>query len=418
MTFRGAKPSFYSELPFVTSMFYDGNGRLYYTMSLSSSLYWRAFSPDSGAVHNIRNTAVGSLPDAGGAFLSGGNVYYSSRSTGNLNRVGWVNGGVSGAPTVVSGPLAGGVDWRARALFLGPTVLPNQPPTATLAVSCSALACSADSAGSADSDGTITSYGWNWGDGATSTGPTATHTYGAEGTYTVTLTVTDNDGAPGSATQSVTVAPPAASPIAFRAAGGVNANTATPTFTVPAAVQAGDALALVVTTKSGTTHAAPAGWTPVTGGSSTAVNTSVFQKVATATDAGSSLTVTLSELTKSDVRLLAYTGTAAADPWSATVVTDPATTTSHPAPATTVTTPGSWVVWYWGDKSGATTTSWTPPAGVTARSTAFGTGTTYISSLTGDLGTSSAIGTVPGPTATTNAASRGAGVTLVLKPAP
>ena len=58
------------------------------------------------------------------------------------------------------------------------------------------------------------------------------------------------------------------------------------------------------------------------------------------------------------------------------------------------------------------------PAGVIARSTAFGTGTTYISSLTGDLGTSSAIGTVPGLSATTNAASRGTGVTLVLTPGP
>ena len=228
VTFRGAKPSFYSELPFVTSMFYDGAGRLYYTMSLSSSLFWRAFSPDSGIVHNIRQTAIGSLPDAGGAFLSGGNVYYSSRSTGNLNRVAFVNGAVSGAPTVVSGPLAGGVDWRARALFLGPTVLPNVAPTAALTVTCTALACSADGSSSTDSDGTITSYGWNWGDGSTGSGPAATHTYGAEGTYTVTLTVTDNDGATGTASQPVTVAPPAASSIAFRAVGGVNANTATP----------------------------------------------------------------------------------------------------------------------------------------------------------------------------------------------
>ena len=30
----------------------------------------------------------------------------------------------------IIGPLLGGVDWRARALFLGPTVLPNAAPTA------------------------------------------------------------------------------------------------------------------------------------------------------------------------------------------------------------------------------------------------------------------------------------------------
>ncbi len=423
VTFRGLKPSFYAEIANLTSLFYDGKGRIYYTLNGFSSLFSRAFSPDSGVIHNTRVTAVGSVPNAYGAFLSGDQLYYVTRVNGNsptngdLNRVGFVNGAVTGTPVVVSGPTVDGVDWRARALFLGPAVLPNQPPTAALTVSCTALECSASGTGSSDGDGTVTSYAWSWGDGGTSSGPTATHTYAAAGTYDVTLTVTDNDGAPGSATQQVTVAPPAASPVAFRAAAGVNANTVTPTFTVPAGVQAGDAMALLVTTKSGTTHAAPAGWSAVASGSSTAVNTSVFQKVATAADAGSSLTVTLSELTKSDVRLLAYSGTAAAAPWSATIATDVATTTSHPAPATTVDTPGSWVVWYWADKSAATTTSWAPPAGVTARSTAFGTGATYISSLTGDLGTSSAIGAVPGPAATTNAASRGAGVTLVLKPA-
>jgi PKD repeat protein len=405
-------------------MFYDGNGRLYYTLSGSSSVFWRAFSPDSGTIHNTRQTAVGSVPNAAGAFLSGNQLYYVTRvsgnspANGNLNRVTFSGGVVSGTPVVVSGPTVDGVDWRARALFLGPTVLPNVAPTASFTLTCTALACSADGSSSTDSDGTITSYAWNWGDSTTSTGPTATHTYAAAGTYPVTLTVTDNDGAPGTASQSVTVAPPATSSIAFRAVSGVNANSATPTLTVPASVQAGDAMALLVTTKAGTTHAAPAGWTAVATGGSTAVSTSVWQKVATAGEAGSALAVTLSELTKSDVRLLAYSGAAATDPFSALVSADAALTTSHPAPTVTVSTPGSWVVWYWADKSSATTTSWTPPTGVIARSTAFGTGTTYISSLTGDAGASSAIGTVPGLSATTNAASRGTGVALVLKPAP
>lgn len=138
---------------------------------------------------------------------------------------------------------------------------------------------------------------------------------------------------------------------------------------------------------------------------------------ATSTDAGSALAVTLSELTKVDVRLLAYTGTAAGQPVSAVVSTDAASTASHPAPSATVSAPGSWVVWYWADKSAATTTSWTAPVAVTVRSTAYGTGSTYISSLTGDAGASSAIGTVPGPVATTNAASRGSAVAIVLTPA-
>ena len=127
--------------------------------------------------------------------------------------------------------------------------------------------------------------------------------------------------------------------------------------------------------------------------------------------------VTLSELTKSDVRLLAYAGTAAAAPVSAVISSDASNTTDHPAPTATVATPGSWVVWYWADKSGGTTTAWGAPADTITRSTSFGTGTTYLSSLVADAGQSSAVGSVPGPTATTNAASRGNGVALVLKPA-
>jgi PKD repeat protein len=396
-------------------LFFDGTGRLYYTLSGQTGLYSRQFSPDSGIVHNLRQTA-GTLADAGGAFRSGDFLYYVLRTSGNLSRVGWLNGAPSGVATVVSGPALDGVDWRARAVFLGPTVLPNVPPTAGVAVSCTALACSANGGSSTDSDGTITSYAWSWGDGTASTGPTATHSYAAAGTYPVTLTVTDDHGATGSATQSVTVAPPAASPIGFRGTAGVNANTNRPTLTVPAGVQAGDALALLVSTKTGTTHSPPTGWTARGQSSGTALLTTVWSKVATAGDAGAALPVTLSELTKVDVRLLAYSGTAATDPVSAVVATDPVATTSHPAPAVTLDTPGSWVVWHWADKSAATTTWWTAPAGLIARGTAIGTGTTYLSSLSADGGTSSAIGTVPGPTAVTNAASRGNGVAIVLRP--
>ena len=73
-------------------------------------------------------------------------------------------------------------------------------------------------AASADPDGTLASYAWTWGDGTEAgSGASATHAYAAAGTYTVTLTVTDDDGDSSVVQQQVTVAPPAASPIAFRA---------------------------------------------------------------------------------------------------------------------------------------------------------------------------------------------------------
>jgi hypothetical protein len=333
-TFRGARPSFYSEIPNLTSLFYDGKGRLYYTLFGQSDLYSRLFSPDSGIVHN-RRAATATLADAGGAFLSGNQLYYVTKSTGNLNRVAFDDGALGGSPVVVSGPGVDGVDWRAKVLFLGPGGAPEPP----------------------------------------------------------------------------------ASPIAFRATAGVNANSSRPALTVPGSVATGDALTLLVSTKTGVAHTPPAGWTEVAQGSGPSVQTSVWQKVATAGDAGSAVEVALSELTKSDIRLLAYSGTAASAPVSAAISSDATLTTDHQAPAATVATPGSWVVWYWADKSGATTTSWTAPAGTITRSTSFGTGTTYISSLVADPGESSAVGTVAGPTASTNAASRGNGVALVLKPA-
>ena len=84
---------------------------------------------------------------------------------------------------------------------------PNQPPVADFTPSCTQLACSVNAAASNDPDGTISSYAWQFGDGSTGTGVTSSRTYAAAGTYTITLTVTDDQGATGTTTRSVTVAP-------------------------------------------------------------------------------------------------------------------------------------------------------------------------------------------------------------------
>jgi hypothetical protein len=62
----------------------------------------------------------------------------------------------------------------------------------------------------------------------------------------------------------VTAPPPVTNPIAFRATAGNQANATSATVTVPASVQAGDAMVLVMTSNSSTvTYGDPAGWTLV-----------------------------------------------------------------------------------------------------------------------------------------------------------
>jgi PKD repeat protein len=420
-TFRGTKPSFYNEITNITAMFTDGTGALYYKLIGDSQLYQRAFSADSGIIHDNRIPTGTALPDITGAFVSGGNLYYATRADGNLSRVGFSAGALTGAPTVVSGPAMDGVDWRSRALFLGPRIAPNTPPTATAAVSCTGLSCSADSAGSGDTDGTIASYAWTWGDGGTANTATATHTYAAAGTYSVTLTVTDNVGAPATATKSVTVAapPPVTNPIAFRATAGNQVNATSASVTVPASVQPGDGLVLVMTSNSNTvTYGDPAGWTLVGSASTTGITTRVYSKVATAADAGSAATVTVSAISKVDLRLAAYANTRTTAPISMlTKAVDTAAVASHTTPAATVTGSDSWVVSYWADKSG-TTTAWTAPAGQTVRGTTIGTGAGRVTSLLTDGNAPAAAGTVGGLAASTNAPSTKATMlTIVLAPA-
>ena len=52
--------------------------------------------------------------------MAGSTLYKVNRSTGDLSAVDWVNGAPSGTFAVRSGPAVDGVDWRAKAVFVGP----------------------------------------------------------------------------------------------------------------------------------------------------------------------------------------------------------------------------------------------------------------------------------------------------------
>ncbi|MCW3813296.1 malectin [Micromonospora sp. DR5-3] len=120
-TYAGVTTNFYTEIPNVTGMFYDG-GRLYYTLGGQGGLYWRWFTPDSGVVGADRFTVAGvsGFAAAGGIFLAGNTLYQVNRSTGDLSSTDWAGGVPNGAFTVRSGPAVDGVDWRAKAVFVGP----------------------------------------------------------------------------------------------------------------------------------------------------------------------------------------------------------------------------------------------------------------------------------------------------------
>ncbi|MFF3865121.1 malectin domain-containing carbohydrate-binding protein [Micromonospora sp. NPDC001898] len=120
-TYVGVNSNFYPEIANVTGMFYTA-GRLYYTLAGQGGLYWRWFTPDSGAVGADKFTVAGvtGFADTGSVFLAGGTLYQVSRSTGALASTAWAGGVPTGAFTTVSGPAVDGVDWRAKAVFVGP----------------------------------------------------------------------------------------------------------------------------------------------------------------------------------------------------------------------------------------------------------------------------------------------------------
>ena len=302
-----------------------------------------------------------------------------------------------------------------RVVDLGPAS--NQPPTAAFTPTCDGMTCHVDAHASSDPDGTIASYAWTFGDGDNGTGIEDDHTYDDPGTYQIRLTVTDNDGESASRSESVTV-PDTSTAISFGAVNGYVGNALAPEVRVPNTVAAGDTLLLFASlNKAAPTVQSPgAGWSQLSNFTSSTQRVLVYQKVAQAGDAGSTVVLRFSARSKVTLQLAAYTGTATTTPVSASANrADPNKSTSHVSPQVSVTTPGSWLVTYWADKS-ATTTAWNGPAGSTHRQSLLGSGTGYISSLLVDSGAPLATGSAGSLTATTNAASRGGSVSIVLRP--
>ena len=407
-TYDGGTPDFYGELNQVTGMFYSG-GRIYYTLFGKSSLYYRNFSADSGIVSSDEFTASGGLDwsDVGGMFTDNNTLYYVFRSTGSLYKVPFTNGAPNGTPVDVNDPGTGGDNWSARAVFLGPTPPPNQPPVARASVTCPDLTCSFDGTASSDPDGHVTSYAWDFGDGLTDTGATPSHTYAQAGTYTYTLTVTDNRGGTNQTSDTIKVTDPATSPIHFGGAAGAVSGTNKPAVTVPGGAQAGDLLLMTAALSSSTVTASDptgvTGWTLLGTTDANGMKSMVWWKYAGATDHGTKVTVPLSAGAKSTLQVLDYTGVDPTQPIDAFATANDTTTKAAHVSPTITSGSGDWVVSLWADKSSATT-AWTAPNAVTSRDAEFGTGTGFVSALATDSGSATGHGSYGGLTATTNQA--------------
>jgi PKD repeat protein len=331
------------------------------------------------------------------------------------------DGGASVPAGTVGGLTAtvGAASNRATMLtiVLAPAVAAvNAAPVASFGSTCSGLTCSFDASASRDPEGAPLSYDWAFGDGTTGTGAAVTHPFSAPGTYPVRLSVTDDGGLTGTTTKSVTVAPAAG--VAFRDSAGTTTKGATSVpVTVPASVQPGDGMVLVLSTNSAVTGTAPAGWNLVGAQvSSPSVTTQVFQRVATSGDARSTVTVPLSGSAKATLQLLAYSGTAVSGPVASLTGASDVGGTSHTTPQVASPSAG-WVLSIWSDKQSAART-WTPPGGVTTRSSLAGTGSGDIATLVVDSGAPLPAGTVGGLTATVPTASnRATMLTIVVVPA-
>jgi len=277
----------------------------------------------------------------------------------------------------------------------------DAPPTAVMATPvCTGLTCSFSGAGSYASDGTIVGYQWQFGDTRTATGVAPSHTYATAGSYQVTLTVTDDDYATGTTTRTLQVGLPSA--VAYRGGAARTVNATAAPVTVPATVRVGDALLLLVTAnRIDSTLGVPAGWTRLQRVTDGTIQSAVWWRVASSTDAGSVVRVTTTLTTKTDVQLLAYSGTAGSAIAGFAVATEPGNTASHRTPTVSVSAPGRWLVSYWADKTGAAT-GWTGPAGVTRRLQSVGTGAGRITSLSGDSAGPVGVGTAGGLTATSS----------------
>jgi PKD repeat protein len=257
--------------------------------------------------------------------------------------------------------------------------VPTASFTATPQSGVAPLAVAFDaSASSAVSPATIASYSITYGDGGSGTGVTQSHTYMNPGSYTATLVVTDSNNcqsAPATRQILVTDGRPAfraaasgsyGPGIGFRAASSAATNTSSLSINRPAGTAVNDAMIASINVRpSSATIAAPTGWALVrridNAAGQTSLSLAVFHKVAGAGEPAS-YTWNVSGATWAVGGIQSFVNVDAVNPID--VENGQATPGgfTHATPSVTTTVANTMVV---SSHTFATSTTWTPPTGMT-----------------------------------------------------
>ena len=329
-------------------------------------------------------------------FGDGTSVVTTTPTTGHT----YTTGGVESVTLTVTNAFGG----TSPPLVEQVTVAP--PPTASFTVWCSQLTCSADATSSTAPASSVAVYSWSFGDGSSevsTTTPTITYPYTAAGSYSLVLTVTNALGESSPPSTQVVYPGPSTAPIAFLGESHTSANATTETVTVPPSTAGGDGLILIATSAVAAPQVAPAGWVNVGHEQGSTMYSTVWERVAGPSDAGSAVTVTYgTTATKGTLDLLTYAGTSGAGPvLTAVPNAATATTTSYATPLSWLGASGAWVVSYWAARS-STATTWTPPVSQTLRAGVTGSGGGHVTAAVGDGGAVQPPGPVGGLVATTD----------------
>ncbi|MGP4989627.1 PKD domain-containing protein [Glutamicibacter ardleyensis] len=276
----------------------------------------------------------------------------------------------------------------------------NAAPVAAFSTECQFLVCVLDASDSSDPDGSLLEYEWSVDGTVVAQGVSITHDFSAAGTYEVSLKVTDTAGEVGTTEQSVVVeadsGPPPVSDVAFvdSSANDGTANSRTHSVGIPASVQAGDLLVAVFSTNQySEAVSAPSGWEQRAQAQTASMQGAMFSRVATAVDAGGTVTFNSSVYARGSLVLSVYRD---AQVSSASFIMEPETaaSSSHTTPEASAMT-GDWYLSYWSDKTSATT-GWQIPSSQQTRETGAGTGGGHLSWMLADSGAAVSAGIVGG----------------------